>query len=214
MKMEHEHAYTHIHTQLYFRSSSAGRSSRQRRWRSHLMALLWQLLTGNTREANNYSEHIQGCSSAMVFTKMGAEIKSPPGNGTCCLRKRGHIYHVVSPLDRNEVNNPEYGQLHISEPGMAHTVSRHTARFIVLSHCYTRTRQIIQNTDNLKFSNLLKQRDTAWGLSKSRAWGRNNITIGLDSATCYTHLLGHINECIKCNEINKQKMRWYLMSNL
>jgi hypothetical protein len=75
-----------------------------------------------------------------MFTKMGAEMKSQPGNGTCCSRKRGHIYNVISLLDKNEVNNAEYGQLHISEPEMPRTVSRHTARFIVLSHCYTRNK--------------------------------------------------------------------------
>lgn len=37
---------------------------------------------------NNYREHagLQEYSSAVMFAYMGAEIKSPPGNGPYCFR--------------------------------------------------------------------------------------------------------------------------------
>jgi hypothetical protein len=37
--------------------------------------LLRELLTGDTREANNYREHIRECNSAMAFASVGAEIR-------------------------------------------------------------------------------------------------------------------------------------------
>jgi hypothetical protein len=81
-----------------FRSWPVGMSSAERRWRCHLMALLREQLTGDTREANNYRKHTWEYNSAVAFASMGAEIKSPPGNGQHCFRIQGQIYHLVSPL--------------------------------------------------------------------------------------------------------------------
>jgi hypothetical protein len=44
---------------------------------------------------------------------MGAEIKSPPGNGPYCFRVHVQVYHLVSPLYPREANRSEHGQLYI-----------------------------------------------------------------------------------------------------
>jgi hypothetical protein len=43
------------------------------------MALLQELLTWDTREANNYREHIREYNSAVAFTSVGMEIELPSG---------------------------------------------------------------------------------------------------------------------------------------
>jgi hypothetical protein len=75
------------------------------------VALLRELLIGDTREENNYGEHIrvQEYNSAVTFASMGSEIKSLPGNGPYNFRIHGEIYHLVSPLYPNEANKPQYG---------------------------------------------------------------------------------------------------------
>jgi hypothetical protein len=42
--------------------------------------------------------HKNTYNSAVVLASMGAEIKSPPGNGPYYFRIHGQIYHIVSPL--------------------------------------------------------------------------------------------------------------------
>jgi hypothetical protein len=42
---------------------------------SETRALLRELLTGDTHEANNYREHIREYNSAMAFASVGAEIR-------------------------------------------------------------------------------------------------------------------------------------------
>jgi hypothetical protein len=86
---------------------------------SETPTLLTELLTGNT--ANNYREYIREYNSAMAFASMGADIKSPPGNGPYCFRIHGQIYHLVSPLYPNESNKPGYGQLYIFDSTEATT---------------------------------------------------------------------------------------------
>jgi hypothetical protein len=51
----------------------------------------------------------------MVFTSVGAEIKSPAVNDTHSFRIHDQIYHFVSPLYvyANEVNKPRCGQPYI-----------------------------------------------------------------------------------------------------
>jgi hypothetical protein len=66
-------------------------------------------------------EHMRKYNSAMAFASIGAEIKSPSGNNPYCFRIYGRIYHLVSPLYPNEVNKPEYGQLHIFDSTEATT---------------------------------------------------------------------------------------------
>jgi hypothetical protein len=97
---------------VYFRSSPVGMSSWERRWRRHLTVLLRQLLTGNTREANNYREPIREANSAMVFASMVAEINLQSGNYPYCFRIQVYIYNLVSPLHPNEANKPGLRQLH------------------------------------------------------------------------------------------------------
>jgi hypothetical protein len=50
------------------------------------MDLLQELLTGDTREANNYREHNREDNSVMEFPSECPEIKFPHINGPCCLR--------------------------------------------------------------------------------------------------------------------------------
>jgi hypothetical protein len=40
----------------------------------------------------------------MAIASMGAEVKSPPGNGPCCFRTLSQIYHLVSQLYPNDAN--------------------------------------------------------------------------------------------------------------
>jgi flagellar biosynthesis GTPase FlhF len=89
---------------------------------SETPTLLTELLMGNTPEANNYREYIREYNSAMAFASMGADIKSPPGNGPHCFRIHGQIYHLVSPLYPNESNKPGYGQLYIYDSTEATTI--------------------------------------------------------------------------------------------
>jgi hypothetical protein len=44
---------------------------------------------------------------------MGAEIQSPPGNGTYCFQTHSQIFHFVSVLYPELENIPGYGQLYI-----------------------------------------------------------------------------------------------------
>ena len=52
---------------------------------SETLTPLRELLTRDTREAKNGREHMREYNSAMAFVSMGAEIKSPPGNGPYCI---------------------------------------------------------------------------------------------------------------------------------
>jgi hypothetical protein len=45
------------------------------------------MLTGDTREANNYREY----NPEMALPSIGVEIKLPPGNGPYCFRIHGKI---------------------------------------------------------------------------------------------------------------------------
>jgi hypothetical protein len=86
-----------------------------------LLALVLQLLTGDSREENNYREHIWEYTSAVVFVSMGVEIKSPPGNGPRCFRVHGQIYHLFLLLYVTEENKPGYRQVHTFDPAEATT---------------------------------------------------------------------------------------------
>jgi hypothetical protein len=72
------------------------------------MAPLQELLTKDMPKANNHREHIEKYNSAMVFTSIGTEIKSPPGNGIYVSQIQGHIYHFVSLLHPNEASMPRH----------------------------------------------------------------------------------------------------------
>jgi hypothetical protein len=91
------------HATVCFRSSPVGTSSRERRWRCHLTAPLRELLTGDTREANNYREHTQEYDSGMRFASVGAELKLPPGNDPHCFRIHVQIYRLVFKHNRSEM---------------------------------------------------------------------------------------------------------------
>jgi hypothetical protein len=54
-----------------------------------------ELSTGDTREANNYREHMREYNSAMAFKSMSVENKPPPENGPYCFRIQGQVYHYV-----------------------------------------------------------------------------------------------------------------------
>lgn len=58
------------------------------------MTLLQELLTGDTREGNNYREHTR---DTRVQLSSGAEIKSTPGSGPHCFPLHDQIYHSASP---------------------------------------------------------------------------------------------------------------------
>jgi hypothetical protein len=90
----------HINASVCFRSSSVATSSRERPWRRHLTAVLRLLLTEDTREANNYREHIEGYNSAVAFASMGAEIISPSGNGRYCFRKQPDLPFSLTVIDK------------------------------------------------------------------------------------------------------------------
>jgi hypothetical protein len=93
-----------------FRSSTVRTNSHEHRWRRHLTTLLrGELLTGDTRETNNYTEHAREYNPAMAFASMGGEIKSPPGNGPYWFRVHGQIHHLVS---EDEENKSGHGQLY------------------------------------------------------------------------------------------------------
>jgi hypothetical protein len=84
-----------------------------------LTALLRELLTGDTREANNYTEHIQEYNSAMAFSSLGAEIKSPPINNPYYFRIHGQNYHLDSQPYPNEANKPRYVEFYILDSAEA-----------------------------------------------------------------------------------------------
>jgi hypothetical protein len=44
---------------------------------------------------------------------MGAETKSPQGNGPYCFRLHDQLYNLVSLLHPNEETKPEYEKFHI-----------------------------------------------------------------------------------------------------
>jgi hypothetical protein len=79
------------------------------------------LLIGETREASNHTKHIQKYNSAMAFESMGADIKSPPGNGPYCFRLHDQLYHLVSLLYPKEKTKPEHGQGYIFNSAEATT---------------------------------------------------------------------------------------------
>jgi hypothetical protein len=83
------------------------------------MALLCELLTGDTREVNNYRKHIGEYKAAMAFASMGAEIKSPNVNGSYCIQTHGQIYHFVSPMYPDEAFTTGYGQLRVLDSAEA-----------------------------------------------------------------------------------------------
>lgn len=74
-----------------FQSSPVATSSRERRWRRYLWALLRQLLKGNTREANDYRKQ-----------QSNAARTNGRGNRPYCFRTYGQIYRLFSPLYPNE----------------------------------------------------------------------------------------------------------------
>jgi hypothetical protein len=78
-----------------------------------LAVLLRELLTGDTRQANNYRERLPDYNTAMAFVSMEAGSKLSPGNGPQSFRIYGQIYNLVSPLYPSEEDKPGYGQLYI-----------------------------------------------------------------------------------------------------
>ncbi|GBN96392.1 hypothetical protein AVEN_7481-1 [Araneus ventricosus] len=83
--------------------------------------LLKELLINNSLEARNYQNHIREYNAALAFASMGAEVKSPPGNGPYCFRIHGHIYHRIAPLYSNERFKPGYVQLYIFDASEANS---------------------------------------------------------------------------------------------
>ncbi|GBL81581.1 hypothetical protein AVEN_93383-1 [Araneus ventricosus] len=81
--------------------------------------LLKELLNNNSLEARNYQQHIREYNAVLAFASMGAEVKSPPGNGPYCFRIHGQIYHRIAPLYSNERFKPGYGQLYIFDASEA-----------------------------------------------------------------------------------------------
>jgi hypothetical protein len=79
---------------------------------------------GDRREENNHREHTTWeYTSVVVFASMGAEIKSPPGNGPYSYWLHGQIYHLLLTLYQNEANKPGYRQVYIFDPAEA-TIKR------------------------------------------------------------------------------------------
>jgi hypothetical protein len=78
---------------------------------------LRELLTGHTREASNFKEHIRVYNLAVAFESMGAEIKSPLRNGPYYFRIHFQIYHLVSQLYSytNITNRQGCGQLYLHD---------------------------------------------------------------------------------------------------
>jgi hypothetical protein len=59
LKRAHNLRYAYVlDDYVCFRSLLVATSSRERRWRRYLTALLRDLLRGDTREGNNYTEHV------------------------------------------------------------------------------------------------------------------------------------------------------------
>ncbi|GBM86291.1 hypothetical protein AVEN_207986-1 [Araneus ventricosus] len=72
-------------------------------------------------EARNSQKHIREYNAALAFASMGAEVKSPPGNGPYCFIIHCQIYHRIAPLYSNESFKPGYGQLYIFDASEANS---------------------------------------------------------------------------------------------
>jgi hypothetical protein len=112
-RLEYPVRNNYLQSSVVFHSSPVATSSRECRQRHHVTGLLWEPLSADTREANNYREHVQEYNSVMTFASITTKITIQPINIPYCSRIHSQIYRLVSPLYLNEVSRPGCRQLHV-----------------------------------------------------------------------------------------------------
>ena len=82
--------------------------------------VIYNLLTSLNPNAVQFREHIRQYNSALAFSSMGAQIKSPgAGRGPYCFKILGQVYHATGPLHPPEGHDRKYAQIYVLDSDAA-----------------------------------------------------------------------------------------------